>query len=415
MNNKSKSKSSNRKINNNVSISKNYSQKTYNCWDSPYVICKGDFSIVSLNSSFSKTYETFHPVKEYAFSEKHAYKPVGLSIDKKRDFDPMREKAESNKTVFNVALYNKLEYIFPLDFSKCAYRNCKYVGTKIEESTDVVVVCGMNLHPKVVPERWPHQLYAMVGWESPINYNSAVTQANSRWAKAFNITITYRRDADVFAPYGMLKFNPTGSQGINLTEFALNKTKTALWVTSNCDQTVTKSRLEYVKELQRYVDVDIFGKCGKPCTFEKRGLCVPTQPYRFYLAFENSFCEDYFTEKLFKSYSKDYPLVPIVRGGSDYDSFLPRMSFIDSGTFVSPKSLAGFMKRLSQRENIDKYVEYLRNRMMYSSTGQSDGDFYPCRLCEHLNKRDPRIQTIYDMPKWLGTCRGDYNFNDGTS
>ena len=58
---------------------------------------------------------------------------------------------------------------------------------------------------------------------------------------------------------------------------------------------MTKKRLAYVKELQKYVDVDIYGPCGIPCTLNGRdnsgGLCVPTEPYRFYLAFENSFCD----------------------------------------------------------------------------------------------------------------------------
>ena len=78
-----------------------------------------------------------------------------------------------------------------------------------------------------------------------------------------------------------------------------------LW--GNCD---TKSKRElYVKELQKYIDVDIYGKCGplkcpdNPKVYDprmnKECYDMLEQNYKFYLSFENIFCKDYVTEKLF--------------------------------------------------------------------------------------------------------------------
>ena len=56
--------------------------------------------------------------------------------------------------------------------------------------------------------------------------------------------------------------------------------------------------------------------------------------YKFYLAFENSICRDYVTEKFFKSML--YSTVPIVYGGADYEAAgAPPHSFIDVRNFTS--------------------------------------------------------------------------------
>ncbi len=75
----------------------------------------------------------------------------------------------------------------------------------------------------------------------------------------------------------------------NADFFRTLKTKTAFWMVSHCD-TINK-REEYVKKLQTYIDVDVYGSCnnvecdrnGGPanCFFSK------SLEYRFYLAFEN--------------------------------------------------------------------------------------------------------------------------------
>ena len=53
----------------------------------------------------------------------------------------------------------------------------------------------------------------------------------------------------------------------------------------------------YIRELQKYMDIDVYGKCGT--RFEDDDDPRYKDEYFFYLAFENSMCEDYITEKLY--------------------------------------------------------------------------------------------------------------------
>ena len=64
-------------------------------------------------------------------------------------------------------------------------------------------------------------------------------------------------------------------------------------------------RLTYGHELNRYINVDIFGKCGNDyvCSKKRKDACITeiTKQYKFYLAFENSNCREYITEKLYRN------------------------------------------------------------------------------------------------------------------
>ena len=69
--------------------------------------------------------------------------------------------------------------------------------------------------------------------------------------------------------------------------------------------------------------VDVFGKCGpNKCPGTNSGVVsgecgrLLEREYMFYLAFENSKCDDYVTEKFFATAKMD--IVPIVMGGSNY-------------------------------------------------------------------------------------------------
>ena len=73
------------------------------------------------------------------------------------------------------------------------------------------------------------------------------------------------------------------------------------WFVSNC--AAANGRLEYANELRKYVHVDIFGNCGRmSCSkaeADTKCFKMLKDDYMFYLAFENSNCRDYITEKLY--------------------------------------------------------------------------------------------------------------------
>ena len=114
-------------------------------------------------------------------------------------------------------------------------------------------------------------------------------------------------------------------------------------------------RETYVKELQKYIRVDIYGKCGNLsiCPHEQGilGPCVfnVAKKYKFYLAFENAYCQEYVTEKLHRTLM--YPTVPIVMGGADYKVVAPPgKSYINVFDFKSPKHLADYLLYLDKHD-----------------------------------------------------------------
>ena len=101
----------------------------------------------------------------------------------------------------------------------------------------------------------------------------------------------------------------------------------------------------------------------------------PKMFLRFHLSFENSVCQDYVTEKLFKAAERP-GVIPVVMGkpflfnhqhiiisrtcisagGAKYSSLAPRHSLINVNDFMSPKALAAYLKGLeSDRDALAKY------------------------------------------------------------
>lgn len=73
------------------------------------------------------------------------------------------------------------------------------------------------------------------------------------------------------------------------------------------------NRLQYAQKLGQYIQVDIYGHCGNFSCPRTDPTCFQMldRDYKFYLAFENSNCKDYITEKLFiNGLSRN--IVPIV-------------------------------------------------------------------------------------------------------
>ena len=155
---------------------------------------------------------------------------------------------------------------------------------------------------------------------------------------------------------------------------AEGKVGLAVQFVSNCR---TYSRLEaYVRELRRYVPVDIYGKCGEfKCSGDKSdvkesssiirgnksisGKAITSNSnnrgawdchqqvatkYKFFLAFEDSFCKDFVTEKFFSMFNGELDMVPVVLGGGNYSTIAPPNSYIDASKFQSPKALAHHLK-----------------------------------------------------------------------
>lgn len=73
----------------------------------------------------------------------------------------------------------------------------------------------------------------------------------------------------------------------------------AAWFVSNCY--ARNGRQNYAQELKKHLQVDVYGSCGNLRCPRFSGPCsdMLKKKYFFYLAFENSNCKDYITEKVY--------------------------------------------------------------------------------------------------------------------
>ena len=69
------------------------------------------------------------------------------------------------------------------------------------------------------------------------------------------------------------------------------------------------------------------------CSVDSHELLSKTYP--FYLAFENSLCDDYVSERFFSSLHTD--MIPVVMNGANMSQIAPKHSYIDLKDFASIK------------------------------------------------------------------------------
>ncbi|RMZ95415.1 Glyco 3-alpha-L-fucosyltransferase A, partial [Brachionus plicatilis] len=149
---------------------------------------------------------------------------------------------------------------------------------------DLVIVHMRDGISSIPLDRNQNQRWVFTLFESPVHSPNL-----KKFNGIFNLTATYRVDSDFPFFY--------------TTNFLAGKTDFAAAVISNCGG--TSKRLELIRELQKYVSVNVFGKCGKPCPNQFKnatlGDCknILATEYKFYFAFENSVCKDYITEKFY--------------------------------------------------------------------------------------------------------------------
>ncbi|ELT99121.1 hypothetical protein CAPTEDRAFT_66605, partial [Capitella teleta] len=154
---------------------------------------------------------------------------------------------------------------------------------------------------------------------------------------------------------------------------------------SNCQ--FTSGREYYVKEMQKHLDVDIYGHCGKDLVCgefgELRVDCVKEfiSKYKFYLAYENSFCDNYYTEKLTKMIDVD--TIPVVMGWVNFTSVLQPGTFIDVRDFPSVKALTEYLNYLDQN---DTAFNEIIERKRATKCVESYPNRYFCRLCHYLHQ-----------------------------
>jgi len=176
----------------------------------------------------------------------------------------------------------------------CNVKQCRFTSDRKYLATADAIYSESMYIPKARNLLNKNQIKIFLQLESARNYPAFSNEKNLNWSAS------YRLDSVLNAPYE--RYTPF----LNITEFptktkqnyASGKTKMAAWFVSHCE--APSGRRNFVRELQKYLPVDIYGKCGKQCLkTDQRCFEQLNTDYKFYLAFENSVCKDYYTEKLF--------------------------------------------------------------------------------------------------------------------
>ncbi|XP_023942904.2 alpha-(1,3)-fucosyltransferase C [Bicyclus anynana] len=304
-------------------------------------------------------------------------------------------------------------YSAPFDFmgegnSAFIKNNCKHTNCYVTDDAnyfvnqsdfDAIAFNGrdvIHLWPFQFPaNRNPKQKYIFGAMESPDNFPACDESLDG----FFNWTWTYKLDSDfrwgyitifdlkgaVVGPAINMKWPELDPISDDLKIKLSSKSKAAAWFVSHCS---TKSgREDYVEKLQEELvsygwTVDVYGKCGTlSCERSEERSCFKKveEDYYFYLSFENSFSEDYVTEKLLIALN-NYA-VPIVFGAADYSRFLPPGSYLNAME-LGPAELARQMSEIIGDNK--RYHDFFRwrNHYVYRETS-SEEDI--CRLCEMMN------------------------------
>ncbi|KAF8931824.1 hypothetical protein BGZ58_007390, partial [Dissophora ornata] len=195
-------------------------------------------------------------------------------------------------------------------------------------------------------------------------------QIKSKWTEIFTHLWSYSFDADFVQSY----FNSGLNRGSFLSSILAKPVYSVAqknifqeeglapiaWIVSSC--TSENGRHFYVRQLQKYIKVDIYGHCMKNKEWPMHSDGRPysdtevVSPYKFYLSIENTNCNDYVSEKMERPYAVG--AVPIVDGPKDYSRFMAtNHSLIRFDDFATPEQLA---LRIHELDNDDSaYLKYL--------------------------------------------------------
>ena len=190
-------------------------------------------------------------------------------------------------------------------------------------------------------------------------------------------------------------------QDKDLIELVKHKSKAAAWFVSNCN--AFSKRNDFAKILQDFMQVDIYGKCGTLKCPKGSSYCqnMLNTTYFYYLALENSLCQDYVTEKLYDSVNNF--IIPIVYSGANITHFMPPKSYINANDYSTVAELSKYLIYLQY--NPQEYIKYFWWKSHYKLVNNRAF----CQLCEKLHELNyiEKRQTYADIRSWWynGSCQ----------
>ncbi|CAF1363126.1 unnamed protein product, partial [Didymodactylos carnosus] len=261
-----------------------------------------------------------------------------------------------------------------------------------------------------------NQIWVFWSWEAPIQHPEYTKSGLS-----FNWTMTYRRDSDIWHTYGKyihrnlsrsindaqcVDFynSPNNQSTFNIPNEFLKRKNRILWIVSNCNAKTYRNQIAL--KLGRYYPIDQYGSCTNKTRLSEEQFGKILFGYKFYLAFENSHCLDYITEKVFYN-ALVHGSIPIVMGASEtnYVELLPKSSFMYITHSSNFTAFASELVRIGS--DIDRYRTYHEWRAEYRVLTWPNGYYLDdkfCDLCTKLQQKTYQPKAYTNFSNWLNKC-----------
>ncbi|XP_052078364.1 alpha-(1,3)-fucosyltransferase C-like [Mytilus californianus] len=323
-------------------------------------------------------------------------------------FDNTANISSNDNTIPTIFMYEKhpLDWFTAFNIKDKGCTTCLFTSdSKFYNMSKVVIFFRTLIKPP--PEKLAGQIWVYFTNESP---TYMVSPTNIAWTKSmskFDWVMSYRPGSDIIVPFGVLTKKENRNK-LNYTKIFKEKKKEIAWIVSHCE--TNSKRKEYVKELQKYIQVDIYGGCGNLSCQQQHPVKISSdlnicksyisQNYKFYLSFENSLCNNYVSEKVYDIFEDDNMMLPVIRGAPNIASVLPDGTFITTSNFTSPKQLAAFLAKIGSSEK--EYTSYLKKKHSYSVTNWAfNFKTAICDLCTRI-KNEKLVNkkiNVYDRLK----------------
>ncbi|XP_066979602.1 3-galactosyl-N-acetylglucosaminide 4-alpha-L-fucosyltransferase FUT3-like [Macrobrachium rosenbergii] len=356
------------------------------------------------NSPYTKNWRNFtqREIRSLSVLGRRLYLEEDVGSEQKRNFIILAWKQTEGDEEKFIREFGE-EKLDP--FRLCSVKNCKLVTKNFySRKADAII---FHLHRTKKASTYPRRANFNQRWiwlteESPYHtLYFAEDKDFSHYNGIFNWSMSYRMNSDVPMPFGRtVRMTDKETSKYEKVDYFNIKTKLAASMMSNCD--AKNNRAEYANQLQQYIDIDIYGPCFKTkwCRGHHNRDCVLLHEYKFFLAFENSNCKEYITEKVWwQSFQKG--AIPVVMGAKieDYRKFLPPNSFIHVDEFQSPYHLAKYLMYLEY--NRAAFMEYHAWRSHFKVLNEHGNhgshSYHYCRVCEALNYNDPTPKVYNHM------------------
>ena len=156
-------------------------------------------------------------------------------------------------------------------------------------------------------------------------------------------------------------------------------------------------RLQFIKELNKYKKVDLYGGHGINITKGKESKINILKLYKFSIAMENSEGEGYISEKIIDSFLAG--TIPIYYGGYNINQYINNKAFI---LIRGEKDLKKKIEYIKKIDNNDRLYKSILNENIIV-----DDNF----VLNNKNDKIEFIKHIFEQEKNMGKRIDNYNWN----